>query len=334
MARGTPPAAFRHGGRLAEAAAAFPDAPKPWIDLSTGINPRSWRGSRAPAAALRRLPDPADLAALEATAARAFGVADPARVVAVPGSEAGLRLLPGLIGAATVDIAGPTYGSHVQAWAGATVAVIPRAVLADSAADVLVVVNPNNPDGATTDAKALAALAERRADRGQWLIVDEAFVEAAPHLSVANQAVDRLVVLRSFGKVYGLPGARLGFVVADPAIAAGLRARLGDWPLSADAIALGRATYADAAWRARTVPWLHGQAQRLDGLLRATGFEIVGGTSLFRLAAAPDAAERFARLAAAGVLTRPFDYAPTWLRFGLPEAGDWARVRAALEDLA
>src|SRR5262245_61273964 len=89
---------FRHGGRLAAAEAAFPDAPRPWIDLSTGINPKPWRGRRATPAELARLPSPEAVAALEAAAARAFG-ADPASVAAVPGAEAGLRLLPRLIGA-------------------------------------------------------------------------------------------------------------------------------------------------------------------------------------------------------------------------------------------
>src|SRR5690606_12235203 len=101
----------RHGGRLGQARAAFPHAPEPWLDLSTAINPEGWPGSRASAADLARLPDPQALAELEIAAARAFG-ADQARVAAVPGAEAGLRLLPAATGAKSVTIASPTYGGH------------------------------------------------------------------------------------------------------------------------------------------------------------------------------------------------------------------------------
>ena len=282
-----------------------------------------WRGEHA-ASDLTRLPDPADLQALEAAAAKAFGVADPARVVAVAGAEAGLRLLPSVLGVGDVEIAEPTYGGHAEAWraAGAEVRAGGRA---------LVIVNPNNPDGREVSREALIertlpnpALDER------WLIVDESFGEAAPRLSVADVEADLLIVLRSFGKFYGLPGLRLGFVIAAPALAAKIRARLGDWPVSSEAIAIGRAAYADTAWREKAGKRLQCGAERLDALLLKAGYDILGGTSLFRLAAAPDAQLRFQRLCAAGILTRPFRDHPTWLRFGIPAPRDFARLEAAL----
>jgi cobalamin biosynthetic protein CobC len=320
----------RHGGQLAEAAAAFPAAPQPWLDLSTGINPHPWAGPRADAAALRRLPDPAETAALEAAAAMAFGVADAGRVAAVPGAEAGLRLLPRLTGARSVAIVSPTYGGHAEAWraAGREVRLIGPG---EPAGDVeaLLIVNPNNPDGRQTPREALIRLA---AEGRRWLIVDESFVEVAPELSVAASAGGRLVVLRSFGKFYGLPGARLGFVVADPAVIVGVRAAFGDWPVCADAIAAGGAAYADGAWAAQTRARLGDGAARLDRLLARAGFEIVGGTPLFRLASSPNAAAWFERLARAGVLVRPFEAQPAWLRFGPPGAEpDWTRLQNVLE---
>lgn len=327
---------LRHGGRLAAARAAFSDAPGPWLDLSTGINPRPYPARRADAAALRRLPDPEEVAALEAAAAQAFGVA-PDRVAATPGTEAALRALPRLLGARSVAIAAPTYGGHAEAWrlAGAKVSLVPRTLLADSAAEAVVLVNPNNPDGART-------LDPPAGDR--WLIVDEAFIETAPELSIAPRLfsspasagegggnAQRTVILRSFGKFYGLPGVRLGFVIAEPGLAARVSAQFGDWPLGAEAIAAGLAAYPDAIWRERTRARLARDAERLDAMLKAAGFEIVGGTSLFRLAATPDAAARFVALARRGVLARPFPDQPTWLRFGIPKPKDWPRLAAALE---
>ena len=324
--------AMEHGGRLGEAAAAFPDAPRPWIDLSTGINPQPWRGPRAALADLARLPDPQGLRALEAAAADAFGVTDPRRVVAVPGAEAGLRLLPRLLGVGCAEIAAPTYGGHEQAARAADIpaARIGAAAIQASAADLLVVVNPNNPDGRTLDPATLIDLAVRRAKAGRWTLVDESFVDASPALSVAGHAQGRLVVLRSFGKFYGLAGVRLGFVIADLALAATLRESLGDWPVSTDAIVLGQAAYGDRAWRTRTQLRLARDARRLDRVLRRAGFTPVGGTSLFRLVSAPDARARFEQLCGAGVLTRPFAGEPAWLRFGLPAPQDWRRLEAAL----
>jgi cobalamin biosynthetic protein CobC len=317
-----------HGGRLAAAEAAFPEAPRPWLDLSTGLNPRPYPAPHASLPERARLPDPQRLAALEAVAAAAFGCA-PERVLATAGAEAGIRLLAATLQPGSVAVAGPTYGGHAAAWraVGTPVALVPRAEAARAAADALVLVNPNNPDGAASPAEAVAALA---AAREGWLIVDEAFVEAEPGLSVAGFELERTVVLRSFGKFYGLAGLRLGFVVADPALIARLRARQGEWPVCADAIAAGLRAYPDTAWAERTRRRLARDAARLDGLLMAVGFEIVGGTALFRLARAADARDRFERLARRGVLVRPFEDAPDRLRFGLPAATGWKRLEAAL----
>lgn len=324
--------ALRHGGRLAWARAAFPRAPEPWLDLSTGVNPRPWRGRRAAFDALRRLPDPEALAALEAAAAGAFGVS-PLAVAATPGAEAALRLLPRLVGAPSVAVAAPIYGGHKEAWsqAGASVFEVSRTGVAETDAVAAVLVNPNNPDGVATPAVDVLQLARRQEARGGWLILDESFVETAPDLSVASSARGRLVVLRSFGKFYGLPGVRLGFVVAEPAFAARVRSAFGDWPVGADAIALGTAAYADAAWAGRTRRRLARDAARLDRLLTAAGFQIVGGTDLFRLARTTNGAARFRSLVEQGVLTRPFTYDPDLLRFGLPGDRFWSRLQTALE---
>lgn len=324
--------AFRHGGRLREAMAAHPDAPRPWLDLSTGINPEPWPGPRAPADALTRLPDPQALADLEAAAARAFGVADPRRVVAVAGAETALRLLPGLIGSAEVALLAPIYGGHLEAWASAA----PRRVAAlddpgAQAADVLVLVNPNNPDGRRIARERLAVLAADRSARGLWTVVDESFVEIAPALSVADLEIDRLVTLRSFGKFYGLPGARLGFIIGNKVLSETVRALVGDWPVSADALALGLGAYADRTWQGAARAWLADQAARIDAVLAASGLKVIGGCDLFRLVEVENAHALFQRLSARGVLTRPFADRPDRLRIGLASTKDFNRFQQALQ---
>jgi len=324
--------ATRHGGGLMKAAAAYPDAPPPWLDLSTGINPEPWRGPRAADADLNRLPDPGALVALETAAASAFGAA-PERTAATAGAEAAIRLLPLLLGVQSVEIVGPTYGAHAEAWRAAGVAtrLITLDRTAASQADVLVIVNPNNPDGRLTRRADLIAIARARSAEGRWLVVDESFIECAPGDSVSDVAEPGLIVLRSFGKFYGLAGVRLGFMLAATDVISRLRALLGDWPVGADALAMGRGAYADTAWRARTVAGLADRADRLDQLLERAGFEVVGGTSLFRMTRTPHAGRWFPYLCRAGILTRPFDHTPDALRFGVPTERDLPRLVRALE---
>ncbi len=314
---------LRHGGRLRAARLGFPDAPRPWIDLSTGVNPWPYPAPRARAADLRRLPDPEAVAALEALAARRFG-AHPDRVVAVPGAEAGLRQLPRLLGARSVRIDGPTYGGHAEAWLAAGVP------LAEGGADAIVVVNPNNPDGRKTSRADLLAEADRLHARAGWLVVDESFADLDPARSVADAAHPAVCVLRSFGKTYGLPGVRLGFIVTPPLLADRVREAVGDWPVSAEALTAGLAAYADDAWLEAARPRLAAAVAALDALLTAAGLEVLGGTELFRLARAPDAQALWSRLCAHGVLTRPFADRPDRLRFGLPRARERARLARAL----
>lgn len=329
-----------HGGRLYVARALFPNVPQPWIDLSTGINPAPYPAPRASARERNRLPETTELAKLEAVAATAFNVDDPARVVATGGTESPLRLLPHLLKVSTALVAGPTYGSHSDAWnrAGITTQVIPDSQLTAHATAnaAMTVVNPNNPDGRVLDRQQLQTLHDSLHANGGVLIVDEAFGDLEPHHSVAQLAGTKhalsMVVLRSFGKFYGLAGVRLGFVIAAPAIATQLRHLLGDWPVSADALRAGLAAYADNAWAERTRRRLDRAAERLDKMLVGAGMTIVGGTSLYRLARAPNARARFTQLISHGILARPFDYDRSLLRFGLPHtSNDWRRLANALK---
>ena len=106
-----------HGGRLSEARALFPCAPEPFIDLSTGINPIAYPVPELPLEAWHRLPEPAAIAALEAQAARTYGVANPETVVATPGTQILISLLPYIFPASIVAILGPTYGEYESAFA-------------------------------------------------------------------------------------------------------------------------------------------------------------------------------------------------------------------------
>ncbi len=323
-----------HGGNINAARRQYPNAPSPWIDLSTGVNPIPYPiGTIAPQA-WNRLPDASDLVVLEQAAGAAYGAAPPTAIVASPGTQALLQWLPRVVPARRVGILGYTYGEHEKCWraAGAEVTIV-DAVAELTRFDVGVVVNPNNPDGRLVPAERLATTAESLAQAGGLLIVDEAFVDVLERRDGLVPLLPRAgaVVLRSFGKVYGLAGLRLGFAAASPEIAAVLRAAMGPWAVSGPAIEIGRQALMDTAWLESTLSWLGSAADQLDGLLLGAGFTIVGGTKLFRLASHHAASIWFERLAQCGILTRPFNGKPNWLRFGLPGTQtEWQRLEAAL----
>ena len=314
--------AIAHGGGLIAARAQFPAAPEPWIDLSTGINPLPYLVPELSPDAYHRLPEPEAVRRLEAVAARAYGVADPSMVVAAPGTQILISLLPHLLRLDRVAIVGPTYAEHA---AGSAVSVVPNIGVIDTAPGV-VLCNPNNPDGRRIRDIELLALSERAG----VLIVDEAFADLEePGLSLAPMLPANAIVLRSFGKTYGLAGLRLGFAVAALAMAKTIRMALGPWAVSGAAVAIGTAALSDGTWLHVTRARLDADVSRLDNALTASGARVIGGTRLFRLAKTPFAAATWQRLGQAGILARRFDATPNWLRFGIP-GGDWERIAAAL----
>ncbi len=320
----------RHGGNVAAARAAYPRAPEPWLDLSTGINPRPYPVGTIEPAAWSALPGGDAELRLAAAAGRAYGAAVDA-VVPAPGTGALIGWLARLHPARRVAVLGFTYGEHRRAWeaAGARVETVAEPEQL-AGFDAAVVVNPNNPDGRLVAPADLAAVAEHVG----LLVVDEAFGDVAPAgSSLAPLLPANAVVLRSFGKFYGLAGLRLGFALARPSWAGRLREALGPWAVSGPALAVGARALDDAAWAAETRDRLDRDAARLDARLRASGAQVVGGTPLFRLARFADAAGRFDGLAGAGVLVRPFAEHPALLRFGLPaDEAAWDRLDRALGD--
>ncbi len=322
-----------HGGRLSEARALFPRAPEPFIDLSTGINPIAYPVPELPLEAWHRLPEPAAIAALEAQAARTYGVADPEAVVATPGMQILISLLPYIFPTRSVAILGPTYGEYASAWApvGARVQAVDRLELLIDA-DIAVLCNPNNPDGRRLGVETILDLLHKRDGRG-LLMVDEAFADLEdPSLSVAPRLPqDGLLVLRSLSKGYGLGGLRLGFALAAPATASRIRKILGPWQISGPAIAIGAAALDDNDWRESARARAQNDVARLDLLLQAAGLTALGGTLLFRLVQSETAPALFTRLGEAGLFVRRFDRRPDWLRFGIPDNEKaWSRLAASL----
>lgn len=335
MMHALPPDPFAlpiHGGDPVAAERRFGRPADGWLDLSTGINPYPYPLPDLPAALWQNLPPASAEENLRHIAARAWGVNDAERVIVANGSQSLLQLLPRLRPVGHVSIVGPTYAEHGICWANAGHRVLPCETLDRVGdAEVVVVVNPNNPDGRRFEPARLLDMAETLALRGGLLVVDEAFGEVTPELSLAAHTGPALIVLKSFGKFWGLAGLRLGFAIGEPMLLRAMRQMMGPWTVSGPALAIGSAALADSTWTSATRRRLSREAQGLDGILIQAGLSVIGGTNLFRLVNAPRAWALYEHLGQSGILVRPFAASPRWLRIGLPP-GDAGRdrLRAAL----
>jgi aspartate/methionine/tyrosine aminotransferase len=131
---------------------------------------------------------------------------------------------------------------------------------------LVVVCNPNNPTGALLSAEARSAIVEAAGRHGAWILSDEAYRGAerdGPETASLWGHYDRLLVTGGLSKAYGLPGLRLGWVVAPAALSAELWARKDYLTISPGALSdlLGRRAL-DPAVRPRILA-------RTRGILRA-----------------------------------------------------------------
>lgn len=318
-----------HGGNLDAAMARFGGGDSDWVDLSTGINRVPYPVGPLPVRAWTALPTRSDMTRLEDTARQAYG--STAEVVPLAGAQAAIQSVPFLHTPGEARVLSPTYNEHAAALRTGGWRVTQVGVLSDLAgADLAVVVSPNNPDGRSFAPDALRNLARRVG----LLVVDESFGDARPGASVARDAMpENVVVLRSFGKFYGLAGVRLGFALGQGALMDRMRALAGPWPVSGPGIEIARTALSDRAWQAQTIARLQEDCVRMDGLASRAGWTLVGGTELFRTYATQDAARIQEQLAEAHIWSRVFPYDPTWIRLGLPAPEEWAQVEAGFASL-
>jgi cobalamin biosynthetic protein CobC len=321
---------LEHGGALRAAAARYGIALNQWLDLSTGINPRSWPVPTLPTAVWRRLPEEND--GLEGIAAAYYGSP---QLLLVPGSQTAIQVLPALRGPGRVGVLTPGYSEYAHTWRYYGHQVLPLAAEAVESAlediDVLVLGNPNNPTGERFPATVLLEWRLRLASRGGWLLVDEAFMDATPEQSLATHAgLPGLVVLRSLGKFFGLAGIRVGCVCCEDSLQRRLRDHLGPWAVNGPGRWIAARALSDRGWQRDTRRTLQRASARLAELLGRYGLAVSGGTPLFQWVQQEEAVFFQDALARRGIWVRRFDDPPS-LRLGLPDSDSaWRRLTQAL----
>lgn len=331
----------KHGGRLNAAAERWGIPLHQWLDLSTGINPCAWPLPALPDEVWQRLPEPDD--GLEPAVLAWAGAPAAARCIAVPGSQAAIIALPRLRDTSRVGVPVPGYQEHGYWWAQAGHQVVELSAQQVAAEDerwldeldVLVWINPNNPDGQVVPPERLARWCQRLQARGGWLVVDEAFADGCDHISLAPYTgMPGLVVMRSLGKFFGLAGLRAGAILTNNDIGVALDEALGPWPLSGPARYVMARALADHPWQMATARRLRSDSQRLHQLLAHHGLPGSRGTLLFRYLPHPHARAIADGLASQGILVRRFE-SPQALRLGLPgDEEQWRKLEGGLSRLS
>ena len=322
---------MKHGGNISQAARHFGFQPTEMIDLSTGISPRAYPVdlNRFTADDLIQLPQDDDAGRLMRIMDDAWSVPDSVKIALAPGSGLIISLLPGLCrdvyaeGRKVVLCPSPVYGEHRDAWqdAGFDVRNYPAGSvpMIDDDCAAVIAVQPGNPMGGLRPVDDWLPLLNDAATRQVMVVMDEAFIDLRPDKSLIPQMGQQgQVVIRSLGKFYGLAGLRLGAAAGHPDDMARFSRMMGPWPVSSLALQIGAMAIGDHDWADRQRQWLSEHMQAMMSGLTARGMPIIGGTDLYCLINAGDAAALQDHLGKAGFWTRIFEDNPTWMRLGIP----------------
>ncbi len=319
-----------HGGALDAAVKKYGGSKADWIDLSTGINPVPAPLPKLGSSVWQALPDADLMENCLAAARKSYYFPQSAALIAAPGVQAIIQLLPNLRPGKKAAIFSPTYGeyAHVFQTLGGGSRII-NTINDVQDETVVILVNPNNPDGKIVPPDVLINLANSLADKGGLLIVDEAFCDLTPEVSVKSYAGMRgLLVLKSFGKFFGLAGVRLGFAAGHADDIAILNRHLGPWAVSGPALTIGAACLRDREMHVKTALSIRTNSTAQRAVFEQLGLTLIADTGLFHLINCPDASAVYEALAHHHILTRIFADQPNWLRLGLCK-NDVERARLA-----
>ena len=324
---------LKHGGRLLEAAQHYQIPLSVWLDLSTEINPNGYPIPDIPNSIWQRLPEEQDELII---AAQQYYQCQ--SILAVAGSQAAIQSLPLLKPSGSVGIVTPSYAEHAYAWekAGHNVITMASHQVDQHIAllDTLILVNPNNPTADIYTEQQCISWLENLNQRQGWLIIDEAFIDCCPELSLSKLTpLKGLIILRSIGKFFGLAGLRAGFVLAKPRVLNNLNELLGPWALSNPSRYVCIHALQNLTWQNQTRLYLQQQSQRLNCLLTQYQLKPTGSTQLFQWVHTEHAGYIHQQLAKQAVFTRLFSQ-PASLRFGLPaNKAEWQHLESALQNV-
>lgn len=318
--------ALTHGGNLNAIKRAYPEFDGEWLDLSTGVSPYPYEAQNLKLNWLTKLPD--QNGSLLRAAKQYYGVA---QLLMTPGSMWSIKQLPSLIkdqitNAQYVLVPSNGFAEHRLAWESAGFEAETYEYLPSDEqlmkATVCVVINPNNPTGLMLKEDEVASLLGKAKTYECFLVMDEAFIDTRPSLSVIGNIKDtwpdHLILLRSFGKFFGLPGLRLGALVASENILSKAEHMLGPWGVNSVAQNIAIQAYQNDQWQQEARDRIISMARLVSNSLSVTGFKIVP-SDLFVTCYSDAANALWKHLLNFGVYTRLLDN-EKGIRIGLPSS--------------
>ncbi|XQW85012.1 threonine-phosphate decarboxylase CobD [Thalassotalea piscium] len=335
--------ALIHGGQLQQVAKQFSIPINEWLDLSTGVAPLSYPIPAIPNRYWQQLPQ--ENTALLVAAQNYYRNKN---ILVTNGSQAIIKALPLLwqkqnTHSNTVYIPYKGYKEHQQAWTNAGFKLcyyhhkLPE--LNELTSDcVLVVINPNNPTAQLIDKVTLARYQNALKQLNGLLVVDEAFIDVIePTQSMCAHIDDsHTLVLRSFGKFFGLAGIRIGFLIAIPFWRELFAEYLGPWQVNGPAQYIAQQALNDTHWQQQQRQNL-GQLQEQQHTLiwKILGSDLlaeINSTNLFLTLHfhQQDLATRvYQLLCQEGIYVRLTDEQDA-LRFGITTPDNFSRLSTAL----
>jgi len=315
-----------------------------------GQSPAALRAMREAFSLAWRYPDEA-VADLGADLAALHGVPKESLVIGDGSSEI-LKLAASAFTGADrkLVMADPTFeaiGKHADVH-GAQVVRVPLDAayahdlgrMAIAGAGLVYICNPNNPTGSITPAVKIRELLKAVA-LSTPVVIDEAYHHYAdsPQYESAIPLVaahPNLIVARTFSKIYGMAGLRLGYAVAQPETAKKLAAHAAWDSVNAIAIAAGRASLKDTAYAAEGQRRNRaGRAQLVADVDRMGYTVIPSQTNFVMIELRREVKPVIAALADRGVqVGRMFPALPQHLRVTIGTPPQMRRFLAALREIS
>ena len=176
--------------------------------------------------------------------------------------------------------------------------------------DLVFLCNPNNPTGLLTEKPLIRKLLDRTRELGARLLLDECFLDFVPE-EAAYTAADllekypNLVILKSFTKLFAIPGLRLGYVLcSDTELLSQMQKAGQPWAVSEPAQAAGIAALRSEGFQEQTIRLVTEERAFLKKALEDLGFHVLDGQANYLCFRAQGDENLTERLLREGILLR------------------------------
>ena len=294
-----------HGGNVYELSAMAGCSPEDILDFSASINPLGPPPGldAVLSGCLGLLESYPDIRSFRLTEAISkFHNIDPACVVVGNGSTELIYWLPRALEVESALAVLPAFGEYVKAFElqGTRVEKLfpspdelfqPKvehleAALRKDSFDAVLLTHPSSPAGSLLNRETIDWIVRKSSASAPFFLIDEVFVDFCEEASLRPfvEGAANLALIRSFTKFYGLPGLRIGYLLAPPRIAERVRGFLPPWSVSTPAQAAGAFCLTREEYRLKTLEFIEEQRRRLTGeLSKIPGLEVFPGAANFLL---------------------------------------------------